>query len=50
EATLSPGTYLVEVDWERGVWLIHALDASDPDEVRRDRHEFYERYQKRVFP
>lgn len=50
ETTLSPGTYLVDVDWERGIWLIHALDAADPEAVRKDRHEFYERYQKRVFP
>jgi multisubunit Na+/H+ antiporter MnhE subunit len=50
ETTLSPGTYLVDVDRERGVWLIHALDASDAEGVRRERHEFYERYQKRVFP
>lgn len=50
ETTLSPGTYLVDVDDERGVWLVHALDASDADAVRRDRKEFYERYQKRVFP
>lgn len=50
ETTLSPGTYLVDVDREKGVWLIHALDASDAEGVRRDRHEFYERYQKRVFP
>lgn len=50
ETTLSPGTYLVDVDPERGVWLIHALDAADPEAVRKDRHEFYERYQKRVFP
>lgn len=50
ETTLSPGTYLVDVDRERGVWLIHALDATDPEAVRRDRHDFYERYQRRVFP
>jgi multisubunit Na+/H+ antiporter MnhE subunit len=50
ETTLSPGTYLVDVDVERGVWLIHALDAADAEGVKRDRREFYERYQKRVFP
>lgn len=50
ETTLSPGTYLVDVDWERGVWLIHALDAKDPEAVKKDRGEFYERYQRRVFP
>lgn len=48
--TLSPGTYLVEVDHERGVWYVHALDARDPDAVRRDHEEFYQKYQKRVFP
>lgn len=48
--TLSPGTFLVDVDWEQGVMLIHALNASDPEEVRRDHQEFYERWQKKVFP
>jgi multicomponent Na+:H+ antiporter subunit E len=48
--TLSPGTYLVEVDHDRGVWYVHALDASDPEAVRRDHERFYQRYQKRVFP
>ena len=48
--TLSPGTFLVDVDWERGVMLIHALDASDPDEVRREHQEFYNKWQKKVFP
>ncbi len=48
--TLSPGTFLVDVDWERNVMLIHALDASDPEEVRRDHQEFYEKWQKKVFP
>lgn len=48
--TLSPGTFLVDVDWENGVMLIHALNASDPDEVRRDHQEFYDKWQKKVFP
>ncbi|MDQ4107084.1 MAG: Na+/H+ antiporter subunit E [Actinomycetota bacterium] len=48
--TLSPGTFLVDVDWEQNVMLIHALNASDPEEVRRDHQEFYERWQKKVFP
>ena len=49
-STLSPGTFLVDVDWERGVMLIHAMDASDPDEVRREHQEFYDKWQKKVFP
>lgn len=48
--TLSPGTFLVDVDWEQGVMLIHAIDATDPDEVRREHQEFYDRWQSKVFP
>jgi multicomponent Na+:H+ antiporter subunit E len=48
--TLSPGTFLVDVDRERDVMLIHSIDASDPDEVREDHQEFYRRYQRKVFP
>lgn len=48
--TLSPGSFLVDVDWKRYVMLIHVLDASDPDAVRQAHQEFYRRYQRRVFP
>jgi multicomponent Na+:H+ antiporter subunit E len=48
--TLSPGTFLVDVDEERGVMLIHAIDAGDPDAVRESHQEFYRRYQRDVFP
>ncbi len=48
--TLAPGTFLVDVDWERGVMLIHTIDASDPEAVRREHEEFYRRYQREVFP
>lgn len=47
--TLSPGEVLVDVDRDRGVMLIHTIDASDPDAVREDHARFYER-QRRVFP
>ena len=49
-STLSPGTFLVDVDRERGVMLIHTIDASDPESVRQDHQRFYERYQRKVFP
>lgn len=49
-STLSPGTFLVDVDWERAVMLIHSIDASDPEAVREDHQEFYRRYQSKVFP
>lgn len=48
--TISPGALLVDVDWERGVMLIHVMDASDPEEVRRSHEDFYQRYQRKVFP
>lgn len=48
--TLSPGSYLVDVDWERGVMLFHVLDARDPDQVRRTYQHMYRRYQRPVFP
>ncbi|MDQ3316823.1 MAG: Na+/H+ antiporter subunit E [Actinomycetota bacterium] len=47
-ATLSPGEVLVDVD--RGVMLVHVLDAADPDGVRRRHEDFYRRYQQKVFP
>ncbi len=48
--TLSPGTFLVAVDHEQGVMLIHAIEAGDPDEVRDSLEQMYQRYQKKVFP
>lgn len=48
--TLSPGTFLVEVNWERRVMLIHAIEAEDPDAVRDYLEHMYQRYQKKVFP
>lgn len=48
--TLSPGTFLIEVDWEREVMLIHAIEAEDPDAVRDSLEHMYQKYQKKVFP
>lgn len=47
--TLSPGSFLVEVDAERGMLWFHMLDASDPERTRRLYAALYE-HQKRVFP
>jgi multicomponent Na+:H+ antiporter subunit E len=46
--TLSPGALLVEANDE--FMLLHVIDASDPEAVRKDREDFYQRYQKKVFP
>lgn len=48
--SLSPGSSLIEIDWDRRVMLLHSLDASDPDDVRAALQRFYERYQRAVFP
>jgi multicomponent K+:H+ antiporter subunit E/multicomponent Na+:H+ antiporter subunit E len=48
--TLSPGSVLIDVDWQRRDLLLHVIDASDPDAVRERLQRFYDRYQRRVFP
>lgn len=48
--TLSPGTVLIDLDWERRDLVLHVIDASDPDGVRDRLQRFYDRYQRRVFP
>ena len=49
-AGLTPGSYFVDVDGERGCVLIHIIDASDPTAFRRQQEDFYNRYQRKVFP
>ncbi|QIN79345.1 cation transporter [Rubrobacter marinus] len=49
-ATISPGEFLVEIDWDEGVMLVHTIDASDPEGVRRSHENFYTKYQRKVFP
>ena len=49
-ATLSPGEFLVDIDWEKGVYYMHVLDAADPDAVRAHHEHLYQRFQKAVFP
>lgn len=49
-ATLAPGEYLVDIDWERRQLLMHVLDARDPDAVRERFENFYRRHQKNLVP
>ncbi len=46
--TLSPGAFLLEASDE--FMLVHVIDASDPDAFREEREDFYQRYQRKVFP
>ncbi len=48
--TLSPGSVVLDVDWEAGDMLFHIMDASDPDAFRAHMQRFYDRYQRRVYP
>ena len=47
---LPPGSFFVDVGRERGVVLIHVLDARDPEAYREEQEELYRRYQSKVFP
>ncbi|HEY8599183.1 MAG TPA: Na+/H+ antiporter subunit E [Thermomicrobiales bacterium] len=48
--SLSPGSSLIAIDWERRIMLLHLLDATDPDAARTELQQFYDRYQRAVFP
>ncbi len=48
--TMTPGSALVEVDWDRGVMVFSYLNASNPDKIREKHRRFYEQYQRKVFP
>jgi multisubunit Na+/H+ antiporter MnhE subunit len=47
---LSPGSVVIDVDWNRRIMWIHFIDVTDPDELRLKMQMFYERYQRQVFP
>lgn len=40
--TMSPGSFLVDIDWDERYMLVHTIDASDPDQIRRDAERYYE--------
>jgi len=48
--SLTPGELVVDLDWERRVMLVHALDAADPDRIRAEQRHLYDRFQRAVFP
>lgn len=48
--TVSPGTFLVDVDDETNEMLVHAIDASDPDALRRHYQSLYQGYERHVVP
>lgn len=48
--TISPGELAVDIDEERGLLVIHTLDARNPEQIRANHREFYDRYQRKVIP
>jgi multisubunit Na+/H+ antiporter MnhE subunit len=39
--TISPGSFLVDIDWEGGFMLVHYIDASNPRKLSRDVERYY---------
>lgn len=39
--TISPGSFLVDIDWENRAMLVHCIDASDPSKIREDIEKYY---------
>ncbi|MBA2248170.1 MAG: Na+/H+ antiporter subunit E [Chloroflexia bacterium] len=39
--TLSPGSFLIDIDWHERVMLVHVIDASNPDATRADAEKYY---------
>jgi multisubunit Na+/H+ antiporter MnhE subunit len=39
--TLSPGSFMVDIDWDQRVMLVHVIDATNPDAVRKDAEKYY---------
>jgi multicomponent K+:H+ antiporter subunit E len=47
--SLTPGTVAIDVDQQRWVLLVHALDAPDPQALVREIKERYEQPLKEMF-
>jgi multisubunit Na+/H+ antiporter MnhE subunit len=39
--TLSPGSFMVDIDWDQRVMLVHVIDATNPNAVRKDAEKYY---------
>jgi multisubunit Na+/H+ antiporter MnhE subunit len=48
--TISPGSVLLDLDWDRRIMRFHAIDVADPDAFRAALAEMYRRRQRIVFP
>lgn len=48
--SLTPGTVSIDVDRQRWMLLVHALDAPDPQALAREIKDRYERPLREIFP
>lgn len=39
--TVSPGSFVVDIDWDDRTMLVHYIDASDPDKLRESVEKYY---------
>ena len=39
--TLSPGSFVVDIDWDDRTMLVHYMDASDPAKLRAEVEKYY---------
>ncbi|MBM7112594.1 Na+/H+ antiporter subunit E [Archangium primigenium] len=49
-ASMSPGSVLLDIDWERRVMRFHMVDATRAEDFRRELEWFYRERQRSVFP
>lgn len=48
--TFTPGSVLVDLDWNKREMLFHFIDATNPDQIRERYQNFYDKYQRHLFP
>jgi multisubunit Na+/H+ antiporter MnhE subunit len=39
--TVSPGSFVVDIDWDDRTMLVHYIDASEPDKLRQSVDKYY---------
>jgi multisubunit Na+/H+ antiporter MnhE subunit len=39
--TISPGSFLVDIDWDERAMLVHYMDASNPAQLRADIDKYF---------
>ena len=47
--TLTPGSLVVDIDEERGLLFLHAVDARDPEAIRRHVQELHRQQLRRIY-